>query len=258
MSFHVVIPARMASSRLYGKPLLDICGQPMVYWTWQQAIQAGAERVVIATESEQVAQVCRDFGAEVCLTSDQHQSGTERIAEVIDQLRFADNQVLVNLQGDEPLLPTALIQQVAQALNHRHDVFMATLCEPIEQVELLFNPNIVKVSRNLEHFAINFSRAPLPWARDEFAQQPPIMPSAWPYRRHIGLYAYRAGFVKRYVNWPECALEQVEKLEQLRVLWHGERILVEDALMDAGVGVDTLAQLEQVREIMAQRLMADA
>jgi 3-deoxy-manno-octulosonate cytidylyltransferase (CMP-KDO synthetase) len=255
MSFSVIIPARMASSRLYGKPLLDICGQPMVYWTWQQAMKAGAERVVIATESTEVRDACEAFGAEVCLTHDRHQSGTERIAEVIDQLALPDNQVLVNVQGDEPLLPIALIQQVAQALAHRHDVFMATLCEPIHEVETLFNPNIVKVSRNLDHFAINFSRAALPWARDEFAQHPPKLPANWPYRRHIGLYAYRAGFVKRYVNWPECALEQVEKLEQLRVLWHGERILVEDALMDAGVGVDTQAQLDQVRGLMATRLL---
>lgn len=250
MPFNVIIPARMASSRLYGKPLLAIQGQPMIYWTWRQAINSGAERVVITTESEQVKQVCEDFGAEVCLTGDHHQSGTERIAEVVDLLRIADNQILVNLQGDEPMLPPELIQQLANALSHRHDVFMATLCEPIERVEDVFNPNIVKVSRNLEHFAINFSRAPLPWARDEFSGEHKTLPASWPYQRHIGLYAYRAGFVKRYVGWPECGLEQVEKLEQLRVLWHGERILVEQALMDAGLGVDTQEQLDRVRQLL--------
>ena len=250
MSFNVIIPARFASSRLHGKPLMDIHGKPMVYWTWQQAIQSGAARVVIATESAQVKQACLSFGAEVCLTSDQHQSGTERIAEVIDQLRLMDNEIIVNLQGDEPMLPPDLIHQVAQALDGRHDVFMATLCEPIEDLETLFSPHAVKVSRNIDNFAINFSRAPLPWARDEFAQEPKSLPANWHYKRHIGLYAYRAGFVKRYIAWPECDLELVERLEQLRVLWHGERILVEDALMDAGIGVDTQAQLDKVRQLM--------
>lgn len=252
MSFQVIIPARYASTRLQGKPLMDIHGRPMVYWTWQQAMKSGAQRVVIATESLQVQQVCEAFGAEVCLTSDLHQSGTERIAEVIDQLKIHDDQILVNLQGDEPMLAPDLIHQVAQALEGRHDVFMSSLCEPIDDIETLFNPHAVKVSRDVNHFAINFSRAPLPWARDEFAQQPKVMPQHWAYKRHIGLYAYRAGFVKRYVAWPECALEQVERLEQLRVLWHGERILVEDAQQEAGPGVDTLEQLNKVRQLMAQ------
>lgn len=252
MSFNVIIPARFASSRLHGKPLLDIHGQPMVYWTWQQAKQSGADRIVIATESPEVADVCRGFGAEVCLTSEDHQSGTERIAEVIDQLEMLDDQIIVNLQGDEPMLPPDLIHQVAQALAGRDDVFMATLCEPIEDLETLFSPHAVKVSRDVAQFAINFSRAPLPWARDEFAQEPKVMPDNWNYKRHIGLYAYRAGFVKRYINWPECELEQVERLEQLRVLWHGEKILVLDALMDAGVGVDTQEQLEKVRQLIAK------
>ncbi|UQB43480.1 3-deoxy-manno-octulosonate cytidylyltransferase [Thiomicrospira microaerophila] len=251
MSFNVIIPARLASTRLYGKPLLPIHGKPMIYWTWQQAVKSGADRIVIATESEEVKQVCEAFGAEVCLTGNHHQSGTERIAEVVDLLRIADNQILVNLQGDEPMLPPELIKQLASALFHRHDVFMATLCEPIDNVSLVFNPNIVKVSRTVENFAINFSRAPLPWARDEFAGPEKTLPAYWPYQRHIGLYAYRAGFVKRYVNWPECALEKVEKLEQLRVLWHGERILVEQALMDAGLGVDTQEQLDRVRQLLA-------
>lgn len=250
MSFNVIIPARFASSRLHGKPLMDIHGHPMIYWTWQQALKSGAQRVVIATESEQVKTVCEAFGAEVCLTSEHHQSGTERIAEVIDQLCLLDNEIIVNLQGDEPMLPEDLIHQIAQALEGRHDVFMATLCEPIEDLDTLFSPHAVKVSRDAQNFAINFSRAPLPWARDEFANEPKVLPTNWHYKRHIGLYAYRAGFVKRYVAWPECDLEQVEKLEQLRVLWHGERILVEDALCDAGVGVDTQAQLDKVRQLI--------
>lgn len=253
MSFSVIIPARFASTRLPGKPLLDIDGQPMIYWTWRQACQSGAQRVVIATESEQVKQVCEAFGAQVCLTSAHHQSGTERIAEVIERLALADNEIIVNLQGDEPMLPPTLIHQVAQALAGRDDVFMATLCEPIDDLETLFSPHAVKVSRDIQHFAINFSRAPLPWAREEFELNPKQMPKNWHYTRHVGLYAYRAGFVKRYVSWPECALEQVERLEQLRVLWHGERILVEDALVEAGIGVDTQAQLDKVRTLMQAR-----
>jgi len=251
MSFNVISPARFASTRLHGKPLLDIHGQPMIYWTWQQAIKSGAQRVVIATESAEVQAVCEAFGAQVCLTDSRHQSGTERIAEVIDQLRIMDDEIIVNVQGDEPMLPPELIHQVAQALAGRHDVFMATLCEPIEDLETVFNPHAVKVSRNVNNFAINFSRAPLPWARDQFAVEPKTLPDNWHYKRHIGLYAYRAGFVKRYIAWPECSLEQVERLEQLRVLWHGERILVEDALCEAGVGVDTQEQLEKVRRLMA-------
>ena len=250
MSFSVIIPARYASTRLQGKPLLDIHGHPMVYWTWRQACQSGAQRVVIATESEQVKQACEAFGAQVCLTSAHHQSGTERIAEVLAQLGIDDEEILVNLQGDEPMLPPRLIHQVAQALEGRQDVFMATLCEPIDDLDTLFSPHAVKVSRDIHHFAINFSRAPLPWARDEFEQTPKQMPTNWHYMRHIGLYAYRAGFVKRYVNWPECQLEQVERLEQLRVLWHGERILVEQAEVEAGIGVDTQAQLDKVRRLM--------
>ena len=253
MAFTVIIPARFASTRLAGKPLLDIGGKPMIYWTWQQAMQAGANRVVIATESDQVREVCEEMGAEVCLTSEHHQSGTERIAQVIDELRIMDHEVIVNVQGDEPMLPPKLIQQVATALSGRHDVFMATLCEPIECLDSLMNPNVVKVVRNIENFALNFSRAPTPWARDEFAQNPKVWPMQTSYYRHIGLYAYRAGFVKRYVAWPECELERLEKLEQLRVLWHGERILVEQALCDAGLGVDTLEQLEQVRKRMTEQ-----
>lgn len=247
MSFIVIIPARYESSRLPGKPLMDIEGQPMVQWTWQQAKASGASRVVIATESNDVKQVCEAFGAEVCLTSDQHQSGTERIAEVIEQLQLAEHDIIVNVQGDEPMLPPELIHQVAAGLETHADLQMATLCEPIENVETVFDPNAVKVIRDAEDFALNFTRAPMPWSRDTFAQEPKTLPDNWPYRRHIGLYAYQAGFVQRYVNWPECALEQVEKLEQLRVLWHGEKILVLDALCDAGIGVDTQQDLEAAR-----------
>lgn len=250
MGFVVIIPARFASSRLQGKPLMDIAGQPMIQRTWQQAKQSGARRVVIATESTQVQQACEAFGAEVCMTSEKHQSGTERIAEVVETLGLADDEIIVNVQGDEPMLPPALIVQVADGLSTHPDTQMATLCEPIDEVETVFDPHAVKVIRNQQNYALNFTRAPMPWSRDTFSADEAFLPSNWAYKRHIGLYAYRAGFVKRYVAWPECALEQVERLEQLRVLWHGEQILVLDALCDAGIGVDTPKDLEAVRSVM--------
>lgn len=250
MAFSVVIPARFESSRLPGKPLAMVHGKPMIYWTWQQARKSGAHRVIIATESQKVANVCHQFGAEVCMTGDHHQSGTERIAEVIELSLFADDEIIVNLQGDEPMMPAELIHQVAQGLEEFPEIPMSTLCEPIETLEKVFNPNMVKVSLDANHCAITFSRAPLPWARDEFSGESKKLPKDFPYFRHIGLYAYRASFVKRYVNWPECRLEQVEKLEQLRVLWQGEKILVKQALQDAGVGVDTPEDLERLREIL--------
>lgn len=248
MSFIVIIPARYESSRLPGKPLLDINGKPMIQWTWQQAKRSGAERIIIATESAQVQTVCESFGAEVCLTSDQHQSGTERIAEVIRSCFLEDDAIIVNVQGDEPMLPPELIHQVAEGLVNHPQVDMATLCEPIDSVDTVFDPHAVKVTYNAQHHAINFSRAALPWSRETFLTDQRTLPDNFAYKRHIGLYAYRAGFVQKYVQWPECALEQVEKLEQLRVLWHGEAILVLDAICDAGVGVDTAADLEQVRK----------
>ena len=252
MSFVVIIPARLHSSRLPRKPLMEIHGKPMVYWTWMQAKKSGASRIIIATESQEVADACHAFGAEVCLTGDHHQSGTERIAEVIELSLIGDEQIIVNVQGDEPMLPPELIHQVAQGLEENPEIPMSTLCEPITDAATLFNPNAVKVSRRQDQIALKFSRAPMPWARDEFAHNKDELPhqALALYRRHIGLYAYRAGFVKRYVQWPECQLEQTEKLEQLRVLWHGESILVLDALMDAGVGVDTADDLARVRKLL--------
>lgn len=249
MTFSIIIPARFESTRLPRKPLIDILGKPMVQWTWQQAQKAGAERVIIATESEEVSHVCKAFGAEVCLTSPHHQSGTERIAEVINLQGLKDDEIIVNVQGDEPMLPPELIVQVAEGLAADDQAKMATLCEPIDQVEIVFDPHAVKVIRDKHNHAINFTRAPVPWSRDTFIR-PPHLPENYKYQRHIGLYAYYAGFVKQYVQWEPCTLEDIEKLEQLRVLWQGEKILVLDALMDAGIGVDTLKDAERVRELL--------
>lgn len=248
MSFTVVIPARFESSRLPGKPLKDIAGKPMVQWTWEQAKKSGANRIIITTENEEVGKVCEAFGAEVCMTGDHHQSGTERIAEVIELCQLADDEIIVNVQGDEPMLPPELIHQVAEGLENDHILKMATLCETIQNPKAVFDPNAVKVVRDTNDCAIMFSRAPLPWSRDTFGNQE--LPDNWTYQRHIGLYAYTAEFVKRYVAWPECELEHVEKLEQLRVLWHGEKILVLEATCDAGHGVDTPEDLEEVRQLL--------
>ena len=251
MSFIVVIPARYESSRLPGKPLMEIMlGKTMIQGTWEQAKKSGADRIVVATDNQQVKTVCESFGAEVCMTKQEHQSGTERIAEVVEKLHFSDQDIIVNVQGDEPMLPSELIHQVAEGLEEQPSINMASLCEPIDDVETVFDPHAVKVIRNQQNLALNFTRAPMPWSRDTFEGNPSL-PENWLYKRHIGLYAYRAGFIKQYVNWQECQLEKVERLEQLRVLWYGEQILVLDALMDAGVGVDTEQDLQRVRALLS-------
>lgn len=248
MSFKVVIPARFASSRLPGKVLADVHGRPLVQWTWENACRSGAEAVVIATDSDQVRAVCEAFGAQVCMTADTHDSGTERLAEAVVQLGWSEDTIVVNVQADEPLLPPQLVEQVAAGLAADPEVPMATLCEPFESITQVLDPNMVKVVRDCRNHAITFSRAPLPWDREAgFERGEAIGAHLTAYRRHIGLYAYRAGFLPRYVAWPPCELERLEKLEQLRVLYHGEKILVLDALMDAGIGVDTPADLDAVR-----------
>jgi 3-deoxy-manno-octulosonate cytidylyltransferase (CMP-KDO synthetase) len=250
MSFIVVIPARYESSRLPGKPLKEImANKTMIQGTWEQAKKSGASRVVIATDNVQVKEVCEKFGAEVCMTNIEHKSGTERLGEVVTKLNFQKDDIIVNVQGDEPMLPPELIHQVAEGLETHIAVNMATLCEPIDNIKTVFDPHAVKVIRNQKNFALNFTRAPMPWSRDTFDENPSL-PTNWAYKRHIGLYAYRAGFIKQYISWEECQLEKVEKLEQLRVLWHGEQILVLDALMDAGIGVDTKQDLDKVRKLL--------
>lgn len=239
MAFVVVIPARFASSRLPGKPLADINGKPMIQWVWQQATQSGAAEVVIATDDERVAVVAADFGARVVMTKTSHQSGTERLAEVVDILKLAKDTVVVNVQGDEPFIPPAIIRQVAQNLSGQHKARMATLSVPVSAIDEVQNPNVVKVVTDKDGYALYFSRSVMPFDRDgAFAGK-----TAQIYRRHIGIYAYRAGFIQDYVSWPVSELEQIECLEQLRVLWQGEAIHVADAEQVPPVGVDTPADL---------------
>ncbi|MGL6645777.1 3-deoxy-manno-octulosonate cytidylyltransferase [Aeromonas caviae] len=252
MSFVVVIPARYASTRLPGKPLADIHGKPMVQHVVEKALQSGADRVIVATDDERVQQALAPFAAaagfEVCMTSPDHQSGTERLAEVCRHYGFAADTIIVNVQGDEPLIPPAIIRQVADNLAAA-SAPMATLSVPIRDAEEAFNPNAVKVVTDREGYALYFSRASIPWDRDRFAQSREQIGDH--YQRHIGIYAYRAGFIQRYVDWAPSVLEQVEALEQLRVLWYGEKIHVAQALQAPPVGVDTQADLDKVRALLA-------
>lgn len=251
MSFTVIIPARYASSRLPRKPLLDIAGKPMIQHVWEKAQQAGANRVIIATDHAEIEQVAKAFGAEVCMTSEKHNSGTERLAEVIEKMAIADDEIIVNVQGDEPLIPPVIIQQVAQNLAE-NQVNMATLAVKLDTKEELFNPNCVKVVSDKNGMALYFSRATIPFARDHFADCDDAFVASQPYLRHIGIYAYRAKFVKQYISWEPTMLEQLESLEQLRALWYGEKIHVEIAKQAPQVGVDTAEDLERVREILAK------
>ncbi|MCU1729077.1 3-deoxy-manno-octulosonate cytidylyltransferase [Pseudomonas sp. 7P_10.2_Bac1] len=248
--FTVVIPSRFASTRLPGKPLQMIAGKPMVQHVWEQASKSSAQRVVVATDDARIVEACKAFGAEVVMTRADHESGTDRLAEVAAQLGLASDAIVVNVQGDEPLIPPALIDQVAVNLAAHNEAGISTLAEPIEDVEQLFNPNVVKVVSDINGLALTFSRATLPWARDEFAQQPGALPAGVPYRRHIGIYAYRAGFLQDFVNWGPCWLENTERLEQLRALWHGVRIHVGDVLEAPPAGVDTVEDLERVRRLL--------
>ncbi|MFZ7233511.1 3-deoxy-manno-octulosonate cytidylyltransferase [Avibacterium avium] len=252
--FTVIIPARFASSRLPGKPLADIAGKPMIAHVWQKAQQSGASRVVVATDNQAVAQAVQAFGGEVCMTSEHHNSGTERLAEVVEKLALADDEIVVNIQGDEPLIPPVIVQQVADNLA-KNGVKMATLAVPLNDAEELFNPNVVKAVADQSGNVLYFSRAPIPWNRDQFAglseAQKTQLTLQTPYLRHIGIYAYRAGFIKQYTQWQPTALENIESLEQLRVLWYGEKIHIDLAKEVPAVGVDTPEDLEKVRAILA-------
>ncbi len=250
MSFYVVIPARFASSRLPGKPLKDIAGKPMVQHVYERARQSGAGEVIIATDDERIETAANRFGARVCMTSPDHQSGTDRLQEVARQLNCAPDEILVNVQGDEPLIPPQVIDQVANNLAQQPAASVATLCEPILALEDFRNPNVVKVVADQQGLALYFSRAPIPWPRDHFAEgEGSALSENFLARRHIGIYAYRSALLDRFVTWPQAPLEKIEALEQLRVLWQGERIHVAEACAQVPGGVDTQADLERVRRL---------
>lgn len=244
--FKVVVPARYGSTRLPGKPLLKIAGKPIVQHVYERARQSAAGEVVVATDDSRIADACTAFGADVALTRPDHQSGTDRIAEVIKDRGWPQNTIVVNLQGDEPCMPSALVDQVAGDLAGHGSAGMATLAYAIGDTETLFDPHVVKVVTDTRGFALYFSRAPIPWHRDEFLGGRKPLPEGVTFLRHIGLYAYRAGFLERFVSWHPAPLELAESLEQLRVLWHGEEIHVTHAVEEPGPGVDTASDVQRV------------
>lgn len=261
MSFIVVIPARYASIRLPGKLLSPVAGKPLLQYTYEQAQKSGAQRVLIATDDQRIVAAAKGFSAEVVLTSSDHPSGTDRIAEVVEKLSLDDRCVVVNVQGDEPLIPPENIQHVAKKLMQSENADMTTLCTPINDKEALFNPNAVKVVLDNQGNALYFSRATIPWNREAFPSNysgltekdlnaVDVDDFQCPYYRHIGLYAYRVGFLKRYVTLPPSVLEKVEALEQLRALSNGFKIQVAITENDSSIGVDTEEDLQRVRSII--------
>ncbi len=249
-AFSVLIPARMASSRLPDKPLADIAGLPMVVRVARQAQLSGARRVVVAADDPRILSACAEHGVAALLTRSDHPSGSDRLAEACEQLGLGDDELVVNVQGDEPLVDPGLIAAVATLLAQRPDCVMSTAAHAIEQVEDFLNPNVVKVVLDRRQVALYFSRAPIAWWRDGMSTgAPPSLPSPAPLR-HIGVYGYRAGFLRRFPALEPAPLEVTESLEQLRTLWHGERIAVHLAAHAAAPGVDTPVDLERVRALL--------
>jgi 3-deoxy-manno-octulosonate cytidylyltransferase (CMP-KDO synthetase) len=248
--FKVVIPARYAATRLPGKPLRMLAGKPMIHHVFERAMESGADEVLIATDDERIHDAALQFGATVCMTSPQHRSGTERLSEVASRQDYAADSIVVNLQGDEPLLPPALIRQVADDLAAHPDASITTLCAPLTQAAHLFDPNVVKLVMDEAGYALYFSRAPIPWDRERFGPTPSQLGVRSDYFRHIGLYAYRCGFLREYVDRPPCRMEQLESLEQLRALWYGYRIHVAHAVVEPEAGVDTEEDLMRVEAVL--------
>ena len=252
MSYSIIIPSRYSSTRLPGKPLLDINGKPLIQHVYECAIRSDAKEVIIATDNERIQDFANGFGARVCMTKSDHPSGTDRLSEVVSQLKLADDEIIVNLQGDEPMMPANLLDQVANSLEKSSIAAISTMCEPITLTEDAFDPDIVKVIIDHSGHALYFSRAPIPWVRGDYehSNQKNSDETVENCFRHIGLYAYRTGFLKDYPQLEACQIEQQEALEQLRAMYHGYRIKVEIAEESAGIGVDTPADLEKARQLL--------
>ncbi len=248
-AFHVVIPARFASSRLPGKPLLNIAGKPMVLHVVDQALASGAESVWVATDDSRIHEAVTAAGYNCLMTSSAHASGTDRLAEVALQLKLADDAIVVNVQGDEPLMPPALIRETAAVLAKHSQAHISTACHRIHDRDSHFNPNIVKVVLDRDGLAQYFSRAPIPYARDAYMADG-AMPVDLPVYRHIGIYAYRASFLKVYSGLTPAPTEAFEALEQLRAMWHGYRIAVTVTDNAPAAGVDTPEDLQRVRHLL--------
>jgi 3-deoxy-manno-octulosonate cytidylyltransferase (CMP-KDO synthetase) len=251
VAFTAIVPARLASTRLPRKPLADIHGLPMVVRVAQAARGSGAQRVVVAADSAEIVAACQRHGVEALLTSAAHPTGTDRLAEAAAMLELSADEIVVNVQGDEPLMPPATVTAVAHLLQQRSDCGIATAAHPLHDAAEFFSPNVVKVVTDRSGRALLFSRAPIPWSRDAFAAARDALPAGLPALRHVGLYAYRAGFLRDYPQLPRAPIEEHESLEQLRALWHGVGIAV--LALDAPLppGVDTPADLELVRKLLA-------
>ncbi|MEE7627280.1 3-deoxy-manno-octulosonate cytidylyltransferase [Methylobacter sp. Wu8] len=248
--FKVVIPARYGSTRLPGKPLLNIAGKPMIAHVCERAQEADADEIVVATDDQRILQAVTDLGIKAVMTRADHQSGTERIAEVARLCDWAGDEIIVNLQGDEPLIPPAYIRDAAEALADQELAGIATLAAEINDPEEIFNPNAVKMVLNKAGYALYFSRAPIPWERDAFSRSGGTPSGKLPYLRHIGMYAYTVDFLNHYCLWDASKLESVESLEQLRILWHGEAIRVKIVDKTPAAGVDTQEDLLRVEQAL--------
>jgi len=251
-AFTVLIPARLASTRLPDKPLADIAGVPMVVRVAQQAALSSAASVVVAADDARIVDACHAHGVRVLLTRTDHASGSDRLAEACTQLGLADDAIVVNVQGDEPLIAPDLIDAVADTLAAHPDAAMSTAAHAIDSLEDFVNPNVVKTVLDARGHALYFSRAPIPWWRDGFAASGPTsLPSAPAPLRHIGIYGYRAGFVRGFPGLPPAPVETTEALEQMRALWHGHRIAVHVSAHAPGPGIDTPEDLARVRALFA-------
>jgi len=249
--FSVLVPARLASTRLPRKPLADVGGVPLVVRVARRARQSQATRVIVAADSEEIAQVCRMHDVEVVLTAPEHATGTDRLAEAAQLLALADDAIVVNVQGDEPLIPPAVIDRVANLLQTRPNCALATAAHRLTDATEFFSANVVKVVTDAADRALLFSRAPIPWSRDAFARARDRLPANFPALRHIGLYAYRAGFLRRYPKLAAAPIEAHESLEQMRALWHGYGIAVLTLDTALPPGIDTPEDLEHVRALIA-------
>ncbi|HXN15850.1 MAG TPA: 3-deoxy-manno-octulosonate cytidylyltransferase, partial [Usitatibacter sp.] len=248
------VPARYGSTRLPGKALLPLAGKPLIQWVYERARRSGAQQVIIATDDERIAHTARSFGAEVRMTAATHASGTDRIAEVARREQWRDADIVVNVQGDEPLIDPALIRKVAEELALRPHASIATAVHPITTAEQFFDPNVVKVVFDTEGYAQYFSRAPIPYAREAFSRSPTLLPEGLPAFRHIGIYAYRVRFLREYSSLSPTAAERFEALEQLRALGHGHRIALAFWNGPLEAGVDTHDDLERVRRKLGHSL----
>lgn len=253
MNFSIIIPARFGSSRLPGKPLKDISGQTMIERVYHCAKQSDASRVIIATDHKDVFDAVQNFGGEACMTETHHESGTDRIAEVVTKMMLSEDEIVVNVQGDEPLMPAAVINQVARNLKNNINASAATLSEIIVDPKIIFDTNTVKIVCNSSGMALYFSRAAIPWYRDEYSKPSDKRIETQLAQRHIGIYAYRVSLLKKFITWPISPLEKAEKLEQLRILHNGKFIHVEPACDRVPSGVDTAHDLNRIRKLISNK-----